>query len=119
MQFLHNLSPEVQKKLLAFNQPQLFFFDIETEIEDEFPDAETAKTPIISIAITAFDSKFTTVVFTTDYDRINESVAEQIRLRVNAYIKAEYDSKLDVDVRVIACNKPINQKRDRVLNSQM
>jgi DNA polymerase elongation subunit (family B) len=120
MQFLHNLSPEVQKKLLAFNQPQLFFFDIETEIEDEFPDAETAKTPIISIAITAFDSKFTTVVFTTDYDRINESVAEQIRLRVNAYIKAEYDAKLDVDVRVIACKSEYEMlKRFLVAFKQM
>ena len=103
MQFVLNLDPAIQKKLLAFNQPQVFFFDIETKIEDGFPDAETAATPIISIAITALDSKFTTVVFTTDYDRIDETVASAIAAKVNAYVQKEYDVNLDVDVRVVSC----------------
>lgn len=102
LQFLHRLNPEDKEQLLGYKPINFYFFDIETEIQDEFPDSENAKTPIVSIAVTALNSTLTTIVLTIDpvtKDEVNS--AEQITKK---YIKDNYDSSIDVDVRFIQCS---------------
>lgn len=101
LQFLQSMSKEDKEQLLGYKPINFYFFDIETEIRDGFPDAETAPTPIVSIAVTAIDSKFTTIVLTIDpVTKEQVSDAEQI---TKQYIKDNYDKEIDVDVRFIQC----------------
>jgi DNA polymerase elongation subunit (family B) len=44
-------SPELMEPAHQFNKPKMYFVDIETEITDGFPDAETALNRVLSIAI--------------------------------------------------------------------
>ena len=43
--------PEETAPLWEFKEPQKYFMDIEVEIKDGFPDAESAKTPVTSISV--------------------------------------------------------------------
>ena len=44
--------PEMEKQtIFEYNLPKIYFLDIETEIVDGFPDAETAPTRVLSISI--------------------------------------------------------------------
>ena len=103
MQFLYSLPDETKNALLEFNPVHVYMFDIETEIIDEFPDAENAKTPIVSIAITAPDEKLSTIVLTTDYERINDKVTSEVSELTSQYIKDNFNDEQQVEVRVICC----------------
>lgn len=99
MYFINNLPEEQKEKLLGFKPIKFFSFDIETEILDEFPDAETAKTPVVSIALCADDDKLTTRVMTID--KITEEEAKRAEQIVKDYIKENYDPNLDIDVKFV------------------
>jgi DNA polymerase elongation subunit (family B) len=51
VEILATTDPEILAPIYEFNIPQKFYLDIETEIVDGFPDAESAKTPITSISM--------------------------------------------------------------------
>ena len=50
-EFLDALPQKDKDELFEYNEPEIYFIDIETEIIDSFPDAETAPTKVLSISI--------------------------------------------------------------------
>jgi DNA polymerase elongation subunit (family B) len=50
-EFLDALPEKEKNEIFEFNTPKIYFVDIETEIIDGFPDAETAPTRVLSISI--------------------------------------------------------------------
>lgn len=59
IEWMESLSDEEKSKIYDFHQPKKFFCDIEVEIQDEFPDASLAKTPVVSIALSDEDNIIT------------------------------------------------------------
>lgn len=59
IEWMESLSDEEKAKIYDFNQPKKFFCDIEVEIQDEFPDASLAKTPVVTIALSDEDNIIT------------------------------------------------------------
>lgn len=55
-EFLDNLPEEEKNEIFEYNLPKIYFIDIETEILEGFPDAETAPTRVLSISI-VYDDK--------------------------------------------------------------
>ena len=55
-EFLDSLPEKEKEEIFEFNLPNIYFVDIETEIVDGFPDAETAPTRVLSISI-VYDDK--------------------------------------------------------------
>ncbi len=55
-EFLDALPDKEKQEIFDFNLPKIYFVDIETEIVDGFPDAETAPTQVLSISI-VYDDK--------------------------------------------------------------
>lgn len=55
-EFLDSLPEKEKEEIFEFNLPNIYFVDIETEIVDGFPDAETAPTSVLSISI-VYDDK--------------------------------------------------------------
>ncbi len=49
--FLQGLDQDTMDTIFKYKKPNIYFIDIETEIVDEFPDAETAKTQVLTISI--------------------------------------------------------------------
>lgn len=50
-EFLDALPEDEKKEIFDYNEPEIYFIDIETEIIDGFPDAETAPTRVLSVSI--------------------------------------------------------------------
>ena len=50
-EFLDQLPDSEKEEIFEYNLPGIYFVDIETEIVDGFPDAETAPTRVLSISI--------------------------------------------------------------------
>lgn len=50
-EFLTNLPESEQQEIFAYNEPKIFFCDIEVEIIDGFPEAHLANSPITAICI--------------------------------------------------------------------
>lgn len=48
-EFIQTLDPERKARILNYNPPKKWFVDIETFVGDEWPRAETAKTPVTAI----------------------------------------------------------------------
>jgi DNA polymerase elongation subunit (family B) len=55
-EFLDQLPEKEKQEIFEFNLPKMYFVDIETEIIDGFPDAETAPTRVLSISV-VYDDK--------------------------------------------------------------
>jgi len=55
-EFLDSLPEKEKEEIFEYNLPNIYFVDIETEIVDGFPDAETAPTKVLSISI-VYDDK--------------------------------------------------------------
>ena len=49
--------PDITKPLTEFNTPRKYFIDIEVEVIDGFPDADTAQNKVTAISIVGSDSK--------------------------------------------------------------
>jgi DNA polymerase elongation subunit (family B) len=55
-EFLDGLPDEEKEEIFEFNQPKMYFIDIETEIVDGFPEAETTPTRVLSVSV-VYDDK--------------------------------------------------------------
>jgi DNA polymerase elongation subunit (family B) len=53
IEFIENLPEEDSQKIFGYNFPKTFFFDIEVEVKDGFPEAERADTQVLTISIVA------------------------------------------------------------------
>lgn len=82
----YRTTPEIRDKIFAYNKPQFFSVDIETEITDSKPDPDKAETQILSIAITA--PNMATVVMSTSDVNI-ENVQRYVNEALGDYIKKE------------------------------
>ena len=50
-EFFASLPDEVTKDIYEFNQPEVWFCDIEVEVGEEFPDPGVAATPVLAVAL--------------------------------------------------------------------
>jgi len=50
-EFLLSLGEEVTEEIYEFNQPEVWFCDIEVEVGEEFPDPNQAATPVLAVAL--------------------------------------------------------------------
>jgi DNA polymerase elongation subunit (family B) len=62
-EYLFSLGEDYMKDVYEFNNPEIWFCDIEVEVADEFPDPALAKTPVTAIALV--NSKAETFVLGT------------------------------------------------------
>ena len=50
-EFLSTLPKDIQDEIYDFNQPDVWFCDIEVEVGEEFPDPSIAATPVLAVAL--------------------------------------------------------------------
>jgi DNA polymerase elongation subunit (family B) len=81
-EFLDALPKKEKEEIFEYNLPKIFFIDIETEIVDGFPDAETAPTQVLSISI-VYDDK----IILLGLKDMPEDMQERIINNTNAYFK--------------------------------
>ena len=81
-EFLDALSDEEKNEIFEYNLPKIYFVDIETEIVDGFPDAETAPTKVLSISI-VYDDK----IILLGLRDMPEEMQERIKNNTNEYFK--------------------------------
>ena len=90
-EFLDGLPKSEKDEIFEFNVPDIYFIDIETEIIDGFPDAETAPTRVLSISIVYNDK-----IILLGLKDMPEDMQERIRTNTNTYFKkfnADYKFK--------------------------
>ena len=80
---MESLSEEDKSKIYDFHQPKKFFCDIEVEIQDGFPEADLAQTPVVSIALSDDDNMIT--VFGTK--EITAKDIDAIEVKLKDYFK--------------------------------
>ena len=80
--FLDALPDKDKEEIFEFNLPKIYFLDIETRIEDGFPDAETAPTEVLSISI-VYDDK----IILLGLKDMPQDMQERIRDNTNIYFK--------------------------------
>ena len=83
IEWMESLSEEDKSKIYDFNQPKKFFCDIEVEIQDGFPEADLAQTPVVTIAISD-DDNYITVFGTRE---ITAKDSEGLQSKLNEYFK--------------------------------
>jgi DNA polymerase elongation subunit (family B) len=81
-EFLDALPQTEKDEIFEFNLPKIFFVDIETEIVDGFPDAETAPTQVLSISI-VYDDK----IILLGLREMPEDMQKRILDNTNKYFK--------------------------------
>lgn len=81
-EFLDSLPEKDKQEIFEFNLPKIFFVDIETEIVDGFPDAETAPTKVLSISI-VYDDK----IILLGLREMPEDMQKRIKDKTNVYFK--------------------------------
>jgi DNA polymerase elongation subunit (family B) len=81
-EFLDALPEKEKNEIFEFNLPKIYFIDIETEIVDGFPDAETAPTKVLSISI-VYDDK----IILLGLKDMPEDMQERIITNSNKYFK--------------------------------
>lgn len=99
--FIESLPPEDKDILFEYNEPDIFFIDIETEILDEKPVPHLAKSKVLSIAIVNKDK-----VLVLGIDKLSQKQIKEIEKDINDkygyklgrswkfqynYYKSEYD----------------------------
>lgn len=90
-EFLDSLPQKEKDEIFEFNLPKIFFVDIETEIVDGFPDAETAPTQVLSISV-VYDDK----IILLGLKDMPEDMQQRIKDNTNKYFKkfgADYKFK--------------------------
>jgi len=90
-EFLDMLPDKEKEDIFEYNLPKIYFIDIETEIVDGFPDAETAPTKVLSISI-VYDDK----IILLGLKEMPQDMQERIRDNTNKYFekfKADYKFK--------------------------
>lgn len=81
-EFLDGLPEKEKQEIFEFNLPKIYFIDIETEIVDGFPDAETAPTQVLSISI-VYDDK----IILLGLKDMPEDMQERITNNTNKYFQ--------------------------------
>ena len=90
-EFLDQLPEEEKQEIFEFNLPKMYFVDIETEIIDGFPDAETAPTRVLSISV-VYDDK----IILLGLKEMPQDMQDRIIENTNKYFKkfnADYKFK--------------------------
>jgi len=90
-EFLDQLPEKEKQEIFEFNLPKMYFVDIETEIIDGFPDAETAPTRVLSISV-VYDDK----IILMGLKEMPDDMQERIINNTNDYFKkfnADYKFK--------------------------
>ena len=90
-EFLDQLPEKEREEIFEYNLPNIYFIDIETEIIDGFPDAETAPTRVLSISI-VYDDK----IILLGLRDMPDDMQERIRTNTNKYFEkfgADYKFK--------------------------
>lgn len=81
-EFLDNLPEDEKNEIFEFNFPQIYFIDIETEITDGFPDAESADNRVLSISI-VYDDK----IILLGLKEMPQDMQDRILTNTNNYFK--------------------------------
>lgn len=81
-EFLDQLPDSEKEEIFEYNLPGIYFVDIETEIVDGFPDAETAPTRVLSISIVYEDK-----IILLGLRDMPEDMQERIRTNTNKYFE--------------------------------
>ncbi len=90
-EFLDSLPENEKEEIFEYNLPNIYFVDIETEIIDGFPDAETAPTKVLSISI-VYDDK----IILLGLRDMPDDMQERIKNNTNKYFEkfnADYKFK--------------------------
>jgi DNA polymerase elongation subunit (family B) len=90
-EFLDSLPEDEKNTIFEYNTPKIYFCDIETEIIDGFPDAETAPTRVLSISIVYEDK-----IILLGLKDMPSDMQDRIRTNTNLYFKkygADYKFK--------------------------
>jgi DNA polymerase elongation subunit (family B) len=90
-EFLDSLPDSEKEEIFEYNLPNIYFVDIETEIVDGFPDAETAPTKVLSVSIVYEDK-----IILLGLRDMPEDMQERIRTNTNKYFEkfgADYKFK--------------------------
>lgn len=90
-EFLDALPEKEKEEIFEYNLPNIYFVDIETEIIDGFPDAETAPTRVLSISI-VYDDK----IMLLGLKDMPDDMQKRIKDNTNEYFKkfnADYKFK--------------------------
>lgn len=100
-EFLDALPDEEKDIIYEYNLPKIYFVDIETEIVDGFPDAETAPTKVLSISV-VFEDK----ILLLGLRDMPEDMHQRIKDNTNKYFKkfgteykfryVKYDDEFDM-----------------------
>jgi DNA polymerase elongation subunit (family B) len=81
-EFLDQLPEKEKKEIFDFNSPKMYFVDIETEIIDGFPDAESAPTRVLAISV-VYDDK----IILMGLRDMPQDMQDRIRENTNKYFK--------------------------------
>lgn len=81
-EFLDGLPEKEKEEIFEYNLPNIYFVDIETEIIDGFPDAETAPTRVLSISI-VYDDK----IMLLGLKDMPDDMQKRIKDNTNEYFK--------------------------------
>jgi DNA polymerase elongation subunit (family B) len=100
-EFLDQLPEKEKEEIFEYNLPNIYFVDIETEIVDGFPDAETAPTRVLSISIVYEDK-----IILLGLREMPEDMQERIINNTNKYFEKfnsnykfkyiQYDDEFDM-----------------------
>lgn len=81
-EFLDNLPEQEKNDIFAYNEPNMFFCDIETEITDGFPEAHIAANPITAVCVIFKDK-----VFLMGLKDLTEQQVSKMEKDMNTYFK--------------------------------
>lgn len=81
-EFLDALPEDEKEEIFKYNLPKIYFIDIETEILDGFPDAETAPTRVLSISIVYEDK-----IILLGLRDMPQDMQDRIRNNTNKYFE--------------------------------
>ena len=82
-EFLDSLPEKEKEEIFEYNVPKIYFVDIETEIIDGFPDAETAPTRVTAISV-VYDDK----IILMGIKPLSEKSQSKILKDTNEYFKS-------------------------------
>jgi DNA polymerase elongation subunit (family B) len=81
-EFIDALPQKEQEELFEYNEPNVYFLDIETEILDGFPSAEEAENRVLSISIVHGNK-----IVLTGLEEMSQEVQKRIIDNTNKYFK--------------------------------
>jgi DNA polymerase elongation subunit (family B) len=83
IEFIERLPQEDSEKIFGYNFPKTFFFDIETEVTDGFPEPELANNKILTISVVTPNQQVI-VLGLKDFD---QKAQEKVKADTNKYFE--------------------------------